>query len=146
MAIRMKTAEEIAAKWAEVTPGRAPFYEAEAGAAGADWLRETQAAAPAFKASVQATDIDKRFAGGARRAGAEKFERHVRGKGKDRYAGGVREGQADMATGFAPYIPTLTGLTLPQRKPRGDEANAERSKVVQQALAKRRIALKTAGG
>lgn len=146
MALKVKSAEEIAAKWAEVTPGRAAFYEAEAGAAGADWLRETKAAAPTFKGAVQAPDIDKRYAGGAVKAGGEKFERHVRGKGKDRYPGGVRDGQEDMAKGFAPYVPTLQGATLPQRKPRGDPANAERSTIVQQLLAKRRIALKTAGG
>ena len=37
MAIKVKSAAEVAAKWAEQTPGRQAYYEAGVKGAGADW-------------------------------------------------------------------------------------------------------------
>lgn len=144
MAIKVKPAAEVAAKWAEVTPGRARFYEQNAPAAAQDWEAGASAAVDAFRAGVTAGDIGQRYAGGVR-GSAEKYRRNTAGKGKDRFGPGVRDAVSDYSQGVQPYLETIAGITLPPRAPRGDPANMRRSEVVAQALARRRLAALGAG-
>lgn len=146
MAIKVRSASEIAQKYASVTPGRQSYYEAGTEGAGDDWARNTQAAAANYKAAVSAGDIDKRFSGGVRRAGGAKYERKVKAVGGSRYSSGVTAGVEDYQAGIEPYLQVLSGLTLPPRSPRGSDANDARFVMVRKALAAKRIALKTAGG
>ena len=146
MPIKVRSAAEIAEKYAAVTPGRQSYYEAGVEGAGDDWARNTQAAAPNFKAAVMAGDIDKRFSGGVRRAGAEKYNRKVAAVGGSRYSSGVIAGVEDYQRGIEPYLQVLAGLTLPARAPRGSDANDARFVAVRKALAAKRVALKVAGG
>lgn len=146
MALKVKSAADIAKKWGDVTPGRSSFYQAGVQAAGGDWQAQTIANAPNYKAAVTAADIDRRYAGGVRRAGPDKYVRKSAGVGADRYGPGVAAAVQDMQDGMAPYVDTLSGLTLPSRKPRGDAGNLARVAAIDDALHKRRIAIKTAGG
>ena len=146
MAIKTKSPAEVAAKWGEVTPGRSRFYEANAGAAGEDWARNTEAAAAAFAAAVTSGNIKQMFSGGVRRAGAAKYTRKVKDVGVSRFGQGVGAAVQDMAAGIEPFLTTIAGLTLPARAPRGSEANLERVRVIAQALTKKRLALRSAGG
>ena len=146
MAIKVKSAAEVARKWGEVTPGRQAFYEAGALGAGADWEANTKAAAANFKAAVTAGNIDKLFAGGVAAAGAAKYIRKIKDVGAGRFGSGVAAGIQDMQTGVDPYLQTIAGVTLPARAPRGSESNLARVRAVATALHLKRLAVKAAGG
>ena len=145
MAIKVKSAAEAADKWASVTPGRQSYYEAGAKAAGQDWETNTVLAAPAYKAGVSAGNIQQMFAGGVKRAGAAKYTRKVTDVGGARFSTGITAGKQDMQSGIEPFLATIGGLTLPQRSPRGSEANIERVRTIAKALNLKRLSLRAAG-
>lgn len=148
MARRMtiKSADEVADKWAEVTPLRSGYYKAEAPEAGAEWEANTIKAGPTYKASLAVTGIEKRFVGGVRRAGAAKYKRKVETVGVERYGPGVAAAKDDMASGIAPYIGVLEGLSIPDRGPRGSDANYAIVTKVGKALHDKRLAVLAATG
>lgn len=145
MTIKVKSAAEVAKKWSDVTPGRAGFYESGAKGAGQDWENNTAAAAQAFKSAVTAPNIDKMFAGGVKKAGAAKYERKVAEVGTQRFGQGIVAGAQDYASGVAPMLETIAGVTLPARQPRGSDANIARVTAIASALHKKRLALRAAG-
>ena len=145
MPTEVKSAADIAAKWARVTPGRQADYEAGATVAGGKWLTETANAQKAFQSAVTAGNIGAMYAGGVKRAGAEKYNRKVRDIGVSRFGPGVQAAQTDMSNGMAPMVEAIAAVTKPARAPRGDMANRARSEVFQVALNKKRLALRAAG-
>ncbi len=145
MAIKVKSAAEVAAKWAEVTPGRAQYYESGALGAGADWESSTIAGAGNYQAAVTAGNIGKLFLGGVKNAGAAKYTRKVQAVGAARFSAGIAAGKADMQTGIEPMLATISGLNLTKRAPRGSESNLTRVREVATALHLKRLALKAAG-
>ena len=146
MATDIKGAAEIAAKWARVTPQRQSDYEAGASNAGAKQNANAIAAAKAFTSAVTAGNIGQLYAGGLRRAGADKYNRKVKEVGVSRFGPGVMAAQADMQNGMAPMVEAIAAVTPPARAPRGDVSNQQRSVVYQVAINKKRLALRTAGG
>jgi len=143
--IKTKSAADVAKKWAEVTPGRSAYYQAGASSAGPDWEKNTTDAALNFKAAVTAGNIDKLFAGGVKKAGAEKYARKVNEVGVARFGQGVTAGAGDYQTGMDPMLATIQGLTLQARQPRGNVANLQRVAQIADALHKKRLALRAAG-
>ena len=146
MATDIKSAADIAAKWARVTPQRAADYEAGASGAGAKQNANAIAAAGAFQAALTAGNIKNLFIGGLKKAGADKYNRKVSTVGKDRFGPGVAAAMGDMQTGMAPMVEAIASVTPPARAPRGDVANRARSEVYQVALNKKRLALRASGG
>ena len=145
MAIKVKSAAEVAAKWAEQTPGRSAYYEAGVKVAGSDWETNTKAAAANFKAAVSAGNIDKMFVGGVAKAGAAKYTRKSVEVGVGRFSSGVTAGKVDYQSGIEPMLATIAGLTLPARAPRGSESNLARVRAVAVALHQKRLAERAAG-
>lgn len=143
--IVLRDIESIAKKWVEVTPGRAGYYEAGVKNPLEDWESETVRAAPVYKAAVQAANIDKLYSGGVKRAGTAKWQKKAVELGVPRFGPGVSAALDDYKDGFAPYHAVLSALEIPERGPRGSDANWEISKKVGKALAQKRIALKAAG-
>ncbi len=146
MATDVKSAADIAAKWARVTPQRSADYEAGASNAGAKQNSAAIAAAGAFQAAVSSGAMKSMYIGGLKKAGAEKYNRKVAGVGKDRFGAGVTAAVADMQSGMAPMVEVIAAITPPARAPRGDVANQQRSVVYQVALNKKRLALRASGG
>ena len=137
--------DEITDKFIEVTPGRAPYYESGVRAPKEDWETETVAAAKSYKAAISAPDIEKRFAGGAKKAGTGKWQRKAIEVGVGRFGPGVLAAEADFKAGFEPYVAVISAVEMSARKPRGDPANYKRSEEVGSALHKKRLALIGAG-
>ena len=142
---KIGTISEITTKFIEVTPGRAPYYESGVTAPKEDWEKNTVAAGKTFKAAISAPDIEKRFTGGAKRAGTAKWQRKAKDVGVNRYGPGVLASEADFSTGFEPYVAVIAAVDMDERKPRGDPANYKRSEQVGSALHKKRLALIGAG-
>jgi len=136
---------ETAKKWADQTPARAAYYEANTVGSGSHWEAETAAAAATFKQAIQAADIDKRFKGGVKRAGGAKFDRKVREVGVGRFGPGVAAAESDMASGIEPFLAVLSATEIKARGPRGDPGNYDIVKQVGDPLHKKRLALLAAG-
>lgn len=145
MAIKVKSAAEVAAKWAEQTPGRSAYYEAGVKTAGAEWEANTKAAAANYKAAISAGNTEKMFAGGVAKAGAAKYTRKAVEVGVGRFSSGVTAGKVDYQTGIDGMLQTIAGITLPPRAPRGSESNLARVRAVASALHAKRMAERAAG-
>jgi len=139
--ISVKSAAQVAQKWADVTPARSSYYESEAPLAGAEWEENTAAAGGTYKAAISAAGIQDRFVGGVKKAGAAKFARKVKDVGVARYGPGVAAAQEDMAKGVAPFLAILDGLEIPDRGPRGSPGNYAIGQKVGDALHKGRLAI-----
>ncbi|MDY6888278.1 MAG: hypothetical protein SVV88_11665 [Pseudomonadota bacterium] len=144
--IKVASAEDIGTKWGEVTPGRSAYYEAGAVGAGGEWEAAAVAAASSYKAGISAADIEKRFAGGIKRAGGSKYDRKVRDVGVGRFGSGVSAAIPDYKSGIAPFRDTLDGMNIPDRKPRGDPSNYAIVQSVGDALHRKRLSMLGAGG
>lgn len=139
--ISVKSAADIAKKWAEVTPARASYYEQAAPAAAGQWEANASAASSTYKAGISVAGIEKRFIGGIKNAGAAKYSRKVKDVGVSRYSPGVTAAQADMEKGFGDYVSVLEGIELPDRGPRGSPSNYAIVEKVGSALHKKRLAV-----
>ena len=144
--VKIKSLEEIKKKWSEVTPGRAPYYEAGVRAPREDWASRTAAAQDAWQQGVQEAITQGRFAKGVKRAGTEKWQRKALAVGVRRWPEGVRAAADDYAAGFAPYREVLERLTLPERRAKGDPANIDRVRKIAEALHKKKLELLGASG
>jgi len=145
MAIEVVSVSEAADVWRERAAAAAARYQAKAGQAGQRWEAGATRAAPNFRAAVTASDIERRYAGGVRKAGAGRYQQGVQEKGASRFPQGVQVSADRYSEAISPYLQTLQGLTLPQRKPRGDPGNIERVRLIAQALHQRRLQLIGAG-
>ena len=134
------SADVIAKKWVDVTPGRAAYYESEAPKSADLWETNTKGAKGTYKAAVADPKISDRFAAGAS-GKAAKFKRKVESVGVGRFGPGVSAAEEDMQAGFEPYAGVLAGITVSDRKPRGDPANYGIVKEIGDPLHKKRLAL-----
>jgi len=135
----IKSASEIARKWADVTPMRDADYKAGVSAPKTDWATETANAEERYEAGVQDAMSRKAFGSGVRDAGSAKWQRGALEKGVNRWGPGVRAAQPDYEKGFAPYRDTIEATTLPPRRRAGDPANIERVAVLASALHARKV-------
>ena len=138
------SADSVAKKWAEVTPGRASYYEANTPLASSKWETNAKAASANFKAAIQAGNIEALFKGGIAKAGAAKFARKVTALA-GRFGPGVSAAVADMQANVAPFLTEISTVDLKERKPRGDATNYERVKAIGDKLHAKRLALLAAG-
>ena len=139
--VAIKPLEQIVKKWVDVTPGRAPYYEAGIKNPMRDWATEAAAAEGAWIGGVQDAITGKRFSKGVKKAGTAKWQRKAIAVGPSRFGEGVRAAGPDYQSGFAPYHDVISKITLPERKKRGDPGNLERVKKITQALYKKRLEL-----
>jgi len=138
MTVKIKTATEIAKKWAEVTPARSRQWEDEIKATPTEeYSGPAIAAAPIWEQGVMEAAARDGYAKGVA-AKAEKWKRKALAVGATRFGPGVRAAESDQAAGFAPYRDVIAGLTLAPRGPRGSMGNYERVRQVGEALHNRR--------
>ncbi len=143
--VEVKSVDQIAEKWARVTPGRATDYEAGVRSPRKDWADEAASAEPAFAAGVQDAISRKAYSGGVKRAGTEKWQRKALGVGTGRYGPGVTAAEGDMKEGITPFIDEIRRTELPKRKAKGDPGNIERVKKIADALHKKKLAMQAGG-
>lgn len=141
----IKAIADIVEAWASYTPARSDRYAKYGSVAGDNWLRETTAAADNWHTAVTMTTAQT-FAGGARKAGAAKFNRKVKDVGVARFGPGVAAAKSDYNTGFAPYAEVIAAVTPPARGPRGAAQNYQIPQAYGDPLHAKRLALRAAGG
>lgn len=139
MPIKIKSAQQIARKWAEVTPQRARQWDEGIRATGTDeYVAPAVAAAPTWEQGVQEAAARGAYAKGVE-AKAEKWKRKAIAVGGQRFGPGVRAAEGDQASGFAPYREVIAAQTLPPRGPRGAPGNYDRVRQVGEALHNKRV-------
>ena len=131
---KIRDISKIAGKYAEVTPLRAPQYEAGVKDPKKDWENETKAAEPNYEEGVKAAIARKAFGKGVDKAGTEAWAEGAITKGTPRYGPGVTAGAPKYATNFAPYRDVIEKTVLPKRYPKGDPRNIERVAAIAKAL------------
>ena len=140
---KIASIDQIAEKWARVTPSRATDFEDGVRNPSVDWAQATSAAEGNYDSGVQAAIADKRFGKGVKKAGTAKWQDATLRKGISRWTQGVADGGAAYAAGFAPFQSAIAALTLPQRFARRDPRNLERVKAVVDLMIKTAKALAT---
>lgn len=130
----IRSIEQIANKFATVTPGRTTDYEFGVNNPRKDWGTSTAAAESAYEMGVTQAIAKKRFGKGVKAAGTEKWQRGAITKGTQRWGPGVTLARDDYARGFAPYRDAIERVTLPPRYARRDPRNLERVKAIVNAL------------
>ena len=141
MAIPIRSASEIGAKWQEVTPGRSAQYTEGVKAPGADWAAQTASSSALYAQGIQAAIAKDRFKKGVLKAGSESWQQGAVEKGASRFAQGVALAGPDYAAGFAPYREVIAAANLPARRPAGDPGNIDRVRVLAAALAAKKQSL-----
>lgn len=138
---KLKSASEIAEKWARVAPTRQQDFESGIEDPDVDWAAGASAAADTYAEGVQASIADNRFAKGVKKAGNDKWKRKVKDVGLARWAPGVRAAQGDFESGFGKYVSVIesTMAKLPPRGPRGAPGNNERQAMIARALHDARV-------
>lgn len=121
--MKIRSAEEIAAKYARVTPGRSTDYAEGVKAPKKDWKTETSNAAEAWGAGVQEAIGNKRFEKGVAKAGSEKWQRKAVEVGTTRWGAGVIAAKGDYQSGFAPYQAVISAMDRGPKGARGDPRN-----------------------
>ena len=145
MALTVKPLDASAEKYRQNAANASTLYATNAGGAGDRWSAATLAAKQTFNQAIKAAGIEDRWHRGVSRAGAGKYATKIAEVGQSRYSEGVQNAGEDWQTGFEPFASTLAGLTLPQRRPRGDAGNYGRVEAVGKALNAKRLALLGAG-
>lgn len=130
----IRSIENIAKKWATVTPGRTQDYADGVTNPRRDWATATAAAEGAYESGVTQAIAKKRFGKGVKAAGSEKWQRGAIDKGTARWGPGVALAENLYSTNFAPYRDAIERTTLPPRYAKRDPRNLDRVKAVVNAL------------
>lgn len=134
-------AASIAAKWARVTPLRAPDYEAGVRSPRTDWAQATGAATEAWKSGVQAAIAAGSWSKGVSRAGTAKWQQGALEKGVPRWGQGVAVAEGDYQAAIGPYVDAIKSVTLPPRYARRDPRNMARVQAIVDALVAKKKSL-----
>lgn len=137
----IRSATDIAKKWAEVAPGRASQYEMGVKNPVRDYAANAAAASDAWKAGVQAAVQRDGFKKGVQKVGTAKWQERAVKLGPARYGPGVQAAVGDYEAGFAPYREAIAAATLPPRGPRRSPQNLQRVNAMVNAIASRKEAL-----
>lgn len=139
MAIKVKDAAASAQKFVQRAQAAAPDYVKGVQGAGQAWQTNAAAANDSYVAGVTTAANAGRFAKGVNAAGGAKYEAAAAGKGAQRYPQGVAQSGPNWQAKTQPFLDTISSLTLPPRRPKGDPANFQRSQLVAEALRKRKV-------
>lgn len=141
---QIKSIDEIAAKWASVTPLRTADYAEGIANPRRSWASSTRSAEQAYNDGVTKAITRRAFVAGVSRAGDEKWQRKASTRGVANWGPGVAEAEGDYASGFAPYREAIAAVVLPPRYARRDPRNLARVKAICDALIARKESLEAA--
>lgn len=122
--------DQIASKWAEVTPRRADDYAFGILNPRRSWAQATANAEKAYEDGVREAVTRKAFSKGVKKAGDEKWQRKASTRGVANWGPGVADAKGDYEAGFAPYVDAIRNCKLPPRYARRDPRNLDRVKAI----------------
>lgn len=131
-----KSAAQVAAKFARVTPQRSEDYIEGVNNPRRSWEAATKGAEDNYKAGVTKAANEGRFGRGVSAAGDAKWQANTVAKGQTRWGEGVSIAQGDYERAMGPVLATIERTTLPPRYPKGDPRNIKRVEAMATALHK----------
>lgn len=134
-----KSIQTTVDKWRSRSAVATQDYAAGVTRSGVDWQGPTLAAADAYAVGVQEAIGQGRFARGVQAAGNSRWQNRAREVGSQRFGPGVAASVDRYQQGFAPFLNTIAGITLPPRGPRGSAGNLQRVQLIADALHQQRI-------
>jgi len=132
--VKVKPIDIVAKKWTSRASVATDDYRYGVQNPKEDWQRATENAFDRYVKGVQEAIADKRFVGGVRSAGTEKWQKKALEVGADRYATGVRAAVEEYAQRMQEVLSVIEGIKLPERGPRGDPKNIERVAAIAKTL------------
>ena len=141
----IKETRLIAEKWGRVTPPRVVDYKLGVQNPRRSWEDATIAAVNAWELGIAEAIADRRFEGGVRRAGDQKWREKTLEKGPSRWSQGVAVSEDDYARGFQPYRDLIASIVLPPRGPKGSPQNIERVRILADAMHALKVQLMRGG-
>jgi len=142
--VKVKPVDIVKKKWSERASVAEGDYKFGVENPKEDWASATTAAFDRWASGVTEAIRDKRFVGGVKAAGTEKWKRKASEVGARRFAEGVRAAVEDYAAAMSEVLRVIEGVKLPERGAKGDPKNYERVKAIGDALHKWKIAKKKA--
>lgn len=130
----IRSIEQIARKFASVTPGRTEDYRFGVENPRKDWATSAAAAESAYEMGVTQAIAKKRFGKGVKTAGTSTWQEGAVTKGTSRWGPGVTLAEDKYRRNFAPFRDAIERVTLPPRYARRDPRNLARVKAVVDAL------------
>ena len=142
MAREIKSASEIAQKWADVTPGRRRYF-LEGVERVKDWATPTKQSEERYETGIQDAIADKRFGRGVEKVGTKGWQEPTIEKGRLRWGPGVAGAEAKFKDRFAPFVDAIKELveTLPPRFARGSPENIKRVAHMAEGLRAKKLKL-----
>jgi hypothetical protein len=134
----IRPVDQIANKWAQVTPGRTQDFATGVQQPRRSWKAGATAANAAWKEGTQKAIQADRFMKGVGATTDQKWQQRTLQVGVDRWGPGVQASEDAYRTGFAPYAETIKATTLPPRYARRDPRNLQRVNAMVQALVARK--------
>ncbi len=139
MSIKIKSASDIAKKYAEVTPQRSVQYkEGIEDTSPSEFEDAAIAGEENFGRAMADVIAEGRRASGLEGSG-KKWQDHASDLGPSRFTTGTAGAADEYQAGFAPYREVIADLDLPPRGPTGDPRNIERVRVIADALRKKKV-------
>lgn len=130
----IRSIEQIARKFASVTPGRTEDYRFGVENPRKDWATSTAASEAAYEMGVTQAIAKKRFGKGVKAVGTPGWQEGAATKGTARWGPGVTLAEDKYRRNFAPFRDAIERCTLPPRYARRDPRNLERVKAIVTAL------------
>ena len=130
----IRAIDQIAKKWADVTPLRADDYAFGIANPRRPWAAATKNAEGAYEDGVRKSIARKAFGKGGVKAGDEKWQRKASTRGVANWGPGVADAEGDYQAGFAPYRDAISNCKLPPRYARRDPRNLARVKAIVDCL------------
>ena len=127
-------------RWVDRASVATPDYVAGIQNPRTDWATASKAAADSWAQGIGNAVRNGQFAKGVVKAGSAKQIAKAIGKGAQRYAAGVADGQSDYANAVAPYLSVIESTVLPPRGAKGDPRNLDRVKAITVALRNKKLA------
>ena len=133
--MKCPSASEIARRFVEFAPARAPRFEEGVRHPDKDWEKETANAEPNYEEGVKKGISRKAFGKGVKKCGSARQQSQTI-KNIHRWSEGI-EGAGDVMTAaMEPFVKVIEATTLPPRFPKGDDRNYRRVETVGKALRK----------
>lgn len=132
--MRIKPNDQVAEKFATRVSASGADYTAGVDNPRVDQKAATVAAVDNYKAAMQKSLADDQFKKGVEGVPEGKWKAKARTIGAQRFPTGAAAAKGDFQKGVGPYLDTLRGLDLPERFPKGDPRNYDRSRKVGDTL------------
>lgn len=134
MSIAVKSASQSSTKYVNRASVAGPDYEQGVRNPKRSWEQATFAAEKNYEVGITESMGRKAFGKGVKKAGDGKWIKGVVEKGVSRYPVGVSVAKSAYETAIAPFLDTISKITLPPKGPKGSPANIQRVAVIAKAL------------